>query len=47
LGCYTLQQLAAVPRSRKILRTIDCGMPNCRAACLVDHLKQWTSGTRN
>lgn len=39
LGCYTLQQLAAVPRSHKILRTIDCGVPNCRAACLVDLLK--------
>lgn len=31
--------IGTVPRSRKILRTIDCGMHNCRAACLVDLLK--------
>ena len=28
LGCYTLQHLAAVTRSHKILRNIDCGMLN-------------------
>jgi hypothetical protein len=38
-GCYALQQLAAVPRSHNIWRTIDCGMLICRAACLVDFLK--------